>query len=309
LFVHKGVNLTIEAKIVADSISQYGDRITTLQLRYPKFIHGEFLTHRQFSRNSSSTRAIPVKRMIEDIQRDPVMPSFWGKNQKGMSADEETNDPIKIHLFMSGRPNDHFYIPGQTREETWLYARDRMIDLARSFDEAGYHKQIIGRLLEPWYHINTVVTSTQWSNFFALRRHPAAQPEMKALADAIWEAMQTNTPQTLGTGEWHLPYVTGADFEQQPEQHLIKMSVARCARVSYMTHELKTPTAEEDFQLYERLLGSAPIHASPAEHQATPDTMDPDAGGWNTRYEWGNFEGWRQFRKSIPNECIEDENV
>ena len=289
--------MTITAQIIADSISPAGIRLTTLQLRYPRFIHSEFLTHRMFSRNASSSRAIPVAKMIEDLRRDPAMPVFWGSNKPGMQAgeelDEETLDECK---------------------DAWFEARDWMIQSAEWLMARGLHKQIANRILEPWAHINVVCTATDWENFYALRRHKDAQPEIKALADAMWDAQQASTPRLLQPGQWHLPYITKEDWReayhgpsQTPEWNMLKrVSVARCARVSYLTHDGKTTTVEEDLQLYDRLLGSSPLHASPAEHQATPD--EGIQHGFNTMWMkpelHGNLRGWIQFRKTLRNEWV-----
>ena len=290
--------MTITAKIIADSISPKGIRLMTMQLRYPKFIHGEFMTHRMFSRNASSSRAIPVERMIEDVMRDPAMPVFWGKNQAGMQARTELNQ--------------------QERDEAirlWLQARDNAINTADRMVSLGAHKQIVNRLIEPFMHINVVVTATEWANFYALRRHPDAQPEIKALADAMWEAQQASAPVPLEPGQWHLPYVDLVDEHEEPAfasggnvlTVAIKLSVARCARVSYLTHDGKQPNIEEDLKLYDRLVGSTPLHASPAEHQATPDEMPEYPGGvWLNVREHGNLRGWRQYRKMLPNENVRD---
>lgn len=276
--------MTITAKVIADSISEPGIRITTLQLRYPKFIHGEFLTHRQFSRSSSSSRAIPVERLINDVINDPVMPAFWGRNQKGMSASEECDEPVNC-------PKRFF--PG-SREEAWTAAKNHAIDMARAFANAGYHKQIVNRLLEPFCHINTVVTSTEWSNFFALRRHQDAQPEMRLLAEVMHEAIAKSNPELKQCGAWHLPYAA----ESTTTDEAIKVSVARCARVSYLTQEGTLPSIGEDLKLYNRLTSSVPLHASPAEHQATPEPA-----AWKKFNLCGNFQGWVQYRKTLRGEC------
>jgi thymidylate synthase-like protein len=308
--------MTITARIIADSVSPQGIRLTTMQLRYPKFIHGEFMTHRVFSRNASSSRAIPVGRLIQDVLDDPAMPVFWGKNKTGMQAAEE----------LTGREKDNAIA-------VWLNARDGAVLWAKQIAAEGVHKQIVNRIIEPWCHINVVVTATDWANFFALRRHPDAQPEMRALADAMHTAMRTSTPVPLRPGVWHLPYV---EFDEQVSSYCIeptawpplpvKLSVARCARVSYLTHEGKPPNVEDDLKLYDRLVGSVPLHASPAEHQATPDTFEPlwawlnqdrppnvneiatklgfiRVEGWRHVREHGNLRGWRQFRKTLLGEC------
>ena len=291
--------MTISAKVIADSISAEpaNIRLTTLQLRYPKFIHGEFLTHRVFSRNSSSSRAIPVERLIKDVIDDPVIPMHWGKNQPGMQAHEECSSPIQSFPYSR-------YSVSMTREVAWDMACEKAVSAARAFVKAGYHKQIINRLIEPFCHINTVVTATEWTNFFALRCHPDAQPEMRALADAIFLAMANNMPRLLQPGEYHLPYVQMMSGDASDET-MIKLSVARCARVSYLTQDGKIPNIEDDLKLYDRLVGSVPLHASPAEHQATPDkTNYPGhrSGLWQNPHLHGNFRGWVQFRKTLPGE-------
>ena len=275
--------MTIKAQVIADSISPEGVRLTTMQLRYPRFIHAEFMTHRQFSRNASSSRAIPVTKLVEDVVNDPVYPSFWGANQKGMQASEECSAPVEINHPMA-------------REQAWDVARGHAIMYAKAFANAGYHKQIVNRLLEPFSHINVVCTATEWTNFFALRDHSDAQPEIRQLAKEMRDRMEWSLPQELDYCEWHLPYVT--DLEREEDQIAIKCSVARCARVSYLTYEQKKPNIEDDLKLYDRLLGAQPIHASPSEHQARP-LANYD---YKHRVE-GNFRGWAQYRKMIPGEC------
>jgi len=276
--------MTISAKIVADSVSPFGIRLTTLQLRYPKFIHGEFMTHRVFSRNASSSRAIPIERLIQDTIDDPALPVSWGKNQKGMQASEELNKE-----------------DAKQATAIWLQARDNAVIQARILATMNIHKQLVNRIIEPFCHINVVVTATEWNNFFSLRRHKDAQPEIRLLADTIWEEMQLSTPKHVPYGKWHLPYISEEDkLLIREKATAIKCSVARCARVSYVTHTFKKPTIEEDLALYERLVGAQPIHASPAEHQATPDTTV--ASRWANPGLHGNFTGWKQYRKTIPGE-------
>ena len=299
--------MTINAKIIADSVNPDGVRITTLQLKYPKFINGEFNMHRTFSRNHSSSRAIPVERLIQEIIDDPVIPAFWGANQKGMSAVVETDAPVTVDLKTwvlnptsddEGKKwNNHpFYNPRTfTRLEAWLEARDAAIETARGYAKAGYHKQIVNRLLEPWYHINTVVTSTEWENFFKLRCHPDAQPEMRALAEAMRDAIDTTIPIPLNWGWWHLPYIT-PELSCVGDPNDIKSSVARCARVSYLTHDQKQTTMEEDLKLFERLANFDPKHLSPTEHQAQALQFQVEPMGKPA----SNFHpSWLQFRRIV----------
>lgn len=275
---------TIAAEIVADSISAEGVRLTTLQLRYPRWIHSELMTHRVFSRNASSSRAVPVHRLIDDIERDPAVPLFWGRNQPGMQAAAELN--------------------GDDRDragDAWHCALQAALTWAREIASAGAHKQIVNRVLEPFSHINVVVTATEWSNFFTLRRHDDAEPHIRVLADRMFEAMTASVPKLLLPGDWHLPYVT--DWTQPvgaPIDAPVRASVARCARVSYLTHDGRVPDIVDDLALYDRLVASAPLHASPAEHQATPDRMR--WSGWETPALHGNLRGWIQFRKTLRGE-------
>lgn len=298
--------MTITASIIADSISPAGKRLTTMQLRYPRFIHAEFMTHRVFSRNASSSRAIPVAKMIEDLRRDPAMPVYWGSNKPGMQAGDS----------LHGIDLDHV-------KATWLQGMDRAIGSAERMMELGLHKQIANRVLEPWAHINVVVTGTEWANFFKLRCHADAQPEIKVLAEAMEQAMQLSLPQLVQEGEWHLPYIQfdrdwavaskhcqkGRITRDMPGKHEIyavlrKVSTARCARVSYLTHDGRQTTVQEDIDLYHRLVVAEPLHASPAEHQATPDRWleGEKHGYWEHEELHGNLVGWQQHRKMLPGE-------
>lgn len=314
--------MTITAKVIADSFNPRLRRLTTFELKYPRFIHAEFMTHRHFSRNASSSRAIPVSRQIQAIKDDTAMPIHWGKNQPGMQAREEQNALVygscgSLDMVMNE-------VDGVTREEAWCEARDRAIEVAEDFHAAGYHKQIVNRILEPFSHITVVCTSTQYDNFFGLRRHPDAQPEIKALADAMYEARCASIPTILQAGQWHLPYVDDYTLdtvhemmydpdeqltEEEATQLLLKISTARCARVSYKTHDGEFPTLEKDLELYEQLVGSQPLHASPAEHQATPDEIGFNSAElpvYLNEHLHGNLSGgWIQYRKTLPGECID----
>lgn len=301
--------MTITASTVADSVSPDGHRLTTLLLRYPRFIHAEFLTHRMFSRNSSSSRAIPTAKLIEEVRSDArAAPVFWGKNQAGMQAAGELPDDD----YVSGVSSRGY------AKEIW---NEAALDAARQAErllEIGAHKQIVNRLLEPFLHINTLVSATEWANFDGLRLHKDAQPEMQALARAIWYARKSSTPVVLKPGQWHLPFITtqfmgGGEIVYEVGGPPIldsrvdlataqKVSVARCARLSYMSFTTgKRSTIGEDLALYDRLVGAHPMHASPAEHVATPDRIDA-SGEYGDYGAWGNFVGWRMFRKMLPGE-------
>lgn len=323
---------TITAKIIEDSISEAGIRLTTMQLRYPRWIHAEGRTHRQISldeeldgveygtgvvttpslmadpnlsRNASSSRAIPVERLIQDVLDDPAVPMYWGANQRGMQAGGECTNPVDIPDFGAGLTSTY------SREDAWPEARDHAILVAQGFAEAGYHKQIVNRLIEPFSHINVVVTATEWTNFFALRIHKDAEPHINLLATRMRDAMNASTPKILRRGEWHLPYVLHVEIDafggrEDPSGDLRLISVARNARLSYLTHDGKPPAIMQDLDLARRLIGSVPLHASPAEHQAMPDRWilaDGPSPAWENQTLHGNFRGWVQYRKTLPGEC------
>lgn len=270
--------MTITAKVILDSVSPDGIRLTTLALRFPKFLLPQFNTHRAFSRSASSSRAIPVTRLIEDIRLDPVMPSAWLSARPGMQPGPEL-DQGAIDVL----------------EDQWFRLMDRALDAASIMEDHGAAKEIVNRIIEPWAHCNVVVTSTEWSNFFKLRLHGDAQNEMRILAQAMKTALDESTPTYLHHDEWHTPFLF--DDEDMPMHLRKKVSAARCARVSYLTHEGKTPSIEADLALYDRLITSEPAHASPVEHIATPDVSTK--GGWENRHLHGNFTGYQQWRKVL----------
>jgi hypothetical protein len=257
--------MTITAKVIEDSVAPHGRRITTLQLCYPRFIHAEFMTHRVFSRNASSSRA---------VRNNPAMPIHWGRNQPGMQASGVLEG---TELAMV--------------QNLWKEAANRAADFAQAMAGFNLHKQVANRVLEPFQHMHVVMTATEFDNFFELRLHPDAQPEIHELARVMSEAMDASQPNAVDFNDWHLPYITDNERHSVPVADLLKMSTARCARVSYLKHDGGVATKEEDFALYERLVGSDPIHASPCEHQATPMEMSYD--------KCKNFIGWRQYRFDV----------
>lgn len=275
----------IEAKVVLSSIGPTGVRLTTFVLTYPRFIHSEFMTHRMISRNASSSRAIPVKKQIEMVLMNPAVPLAFTKNQKGMRGGAALEDAAHNAAIAA-----------------WIEGRDRAVEIANKLADLEVHKQYANRVLEPYAHITVVATATDWDNFFALRIHPAAQPEIHALAKAMYAEYERCPVQRLEAGQWHLPFVRREEIAACESDYPIKMSVARCARVSYLNHEGKEPTLAEDLQLYDRLLGGVPIHASPAEHQGMARSSE-----WQV-YRSGNFKGWIQYRKMLHNENIEQYN-
>ncbi len=277
----------IKAEIVADSMAPNGCRLTTYILTYPRFIHSEFMTHRMFSRNASSSRAIPVKKQIQMVIDNPAIPIAFTKNKAGMQGGEA----------LAGEAHD-------MAEWCWLKAREAAVGFATQLASLDVHKQYANRILEPFAHITVICSATEYDNFFALRCHSAAQPEIQELAKFMYVARQVSLPVAMEEGELHLPFVSDEEKQQCGEglisnNDLVQMSVARCARVSYLNHEGEKSSLEEDRTLYQRLVGSAPIHASPAEHQASAMTK-----GDESTFS-GNFKGWTQYRKQLENENIE----
>lgn len=272
------------AKIIADSISKEGVRLTTMEVRFHRFVLSEFNTHRVFSRNSASSRAIPFEKQVERLLADTAEPVVWPIEQRGMQG---------------GEPIDEYARKQAIRE--WNSAAQSAVKHAYRLRGLGpeadqkVHKSVVNRLLEPFMWHTAVVTSTAWQNFFLQRRHEAAQPEIRVVANAAYEVMQDayegSEPRRLVEGEWHLPYVEGEDWDAVQKWFsedlsnlgksiypvLTKISAARCARVSYLTQDGKRDF-REDLNLYARLTdrqqdsihAHSPIHWSPLEHVATP---------------------------------------
>ena len=328
-FFNRETNIT--AKIVCDSISPDGVRITTLEIEYPRFIHGEFMTHRSLSKNSSSSRAIPIQKMLDQIESNMAIPIYWGKNKSGMQAVDEVSKFDEAKSVLNW-------------ERSFNYTKDRVLDMV----EIGLHKQVPNRLTEPFQMMKVVVTGTDWDNFFNLRIHPDAQPEICMLAYKIYKAMEESYPVKLKAGDWHLPYVGFEYWGDDPkyfitkvskdddqsygmkyEEYLslddaIKLSAASCASVSYRTDGM---TLEKADKIFDMLIKAEVIHASPFEHLATPISKEieiensdyltvgfinkvGDSNTWqqgithmNKQGELcsGNLRGWVQYRHLLPN--------
>lgn len=316
-----------QVKIIADSITEDGKSITTFQLKYPRYIHAELMTHRVFSRNAGSSRAIPVSKLAERALAEMVEPIKWLKNQPGMQASNEELDGKQL----------------RQAKLVWKRMAEFCANGAEELAKLGLHKQWANRPLEWFSTISVVVTSTEWDNWYELRHHPDAQPEIHNLAALMFEAQQNSVPVQLKPGQWHLPYVlitykgdmnietvNGKERWVQTEgtyqnyyinvsgEHIqlsldeaLKSSAAYCARVSYDKHDGTSATLEDNIQLHDRLVGSAPIHASPIEHQASPDLVTTKwqkfkawitgkcVGGYANSGLHGNFKGWVQHRKFV----------
>lgn len=291
-----------EARIEKDSLSPDGVRLTTFVVTFPRIVLAEFNTHRMFSRNSASSRAIPVEKRIKMIEADPFIPEQFGKNQKGMQADEVLADDDSWRAA-----------------SVWRNARDLACASAEVLAGLGVHKQLANRLLEPFCWNTVVVTATEWDNFFSLRCHKNAQPEIQKIALMMLELYVAGKPEQLQYGQWHLPFIYEEDeytFSDQdpaalPRAEIKMASAGRCARVSYLTHDGKRDPAK-DVELAQSLLKNG--HMSPFEHIARPMTKDEISdyalmSGLNGGEDHiiplcANFRGWVQMRKELPGEAV-----
>lgn len=265
-----------EVKIIKDSISPAGQRLTTITATYPRFIHSEIMTHRDRARNAASSRAIPWPKMMAAITQSPVIPIRFGSEQKGMQTGCEIANP-------------------DVAQEVWLRARDYAVTFAQQLADLGVHKSICNRLTEPWMWITVVMSATEWKNFFRLRCHQDAEIHFQRIAEMIRDAINSSAPERRAAGEWHLPFSSPEDFDH-PIEDICKACVARCARVSYLTHEGKRDFAK-DLELFDRLVqGSGFGHWSAHEHIAQASEFETVRSG--------PFRGWHQYRKEFANENI-----
>ena len=253
------------------------------------------------SKNSASSRAIPIAKMMELIDESPATPVFWGKNKPGMSASEElTGDQLSEAKII------------------WAEAKDTALEYVSRLDEAQLHKQIANRISEPWQMMKTIMSGTEWANILWLRNHDAAQPEFHELARCIQEEFDASVPQLLAPGQWHLPYVksvllgpTGQEFENGLIlEQAQKISASCCAQVSYRKLD---DSIEKALDIYEKLVGMDRQHASPFEHLGTPMPVQqpwaiPTPGithrDIKSKFWSANFQGWIQYRKLLPNEAV-----
>lgn len=261
------------ATILADSVSPSGYRLTTMLVTFPRFILAEFNTHRVLSRNSASSRAIPIRKQIKRVIYFPFVPIGFGGAQGGMVAAADLQG-----------------WKARTARQMWLKSRWAAIAAAFVLDRLGVHKAFANRLLEPWIWHTVIVTATEWDNLFALRTDEAAQPEFRTIAEMMRNARASSTPKALRVGEWHLPMVKPADgrLDQLPWA-----SAGRCARVSFDNHN-RMEAVEKSIDRAAMLSKSG--HWSPFEHQARVANSVTGAAS-------GNLSGdWHQFRKMFDNE-------
>ena len=295
------MNNPFSVTILADSISPTGVRITTFGLKFPRFLLAEMNTHRVFSRNAGSSRAVPVATINRTIRKDPAIPVFWGSNQSGMTSAEE----------LSGWKL-------AAAKLTWSTAIWATTTLATIAGKIGLHKQLANRISESMSNINVIVTSTEWSNFYKLRNHSDAQPEIQYLAQLMYTAQELSIPVDLKPGQWHIPffdllpcgdYVLTGTQEIYTANEAIMISASLAAQYSYRKGD---PSLEKAQKVYQRLIESEPRHSSPFEHQAlcfdestihvyAPDNwprgithLSRDLSLWSA-----NFRGWIQHRQLL----------
>ena len=298
IVIHKRGNIRVE--VLADSTDLNNHhRAMTFRLHYPRFIHSEFMTHRLFSRNASSSRAIPVGKMILQVEESPAMPIHWGVNQPGMQAKEEFQG-----------------VAQEAIKALWISASKVVCSIARVMESMKVHKQIVNRILEPFQMMNVIMTTTEMANFLHLRAHPDAQPEIQELALGIKEAIEASTPVSLSPGQWHLPFITVKveDGEQKyfdsegnalTQEEALMVSASCCAQVSYRKED---GSLEKARSIFDRLINSEPCHASPVEHQLKAMTGNLEPGVTHVDLDgtfWsGNSRGFIQYRKLIPGESV-----
>jgi hypothetical protein len=272
--------MSYSVRILADSASPHGPRITTIEATYPRSLHSELMAYRAFSRTTAPSNAVTLQKTIEEVRHDPVYPVSWSKNQRL---------PAKQHEELSPK--------GQILAKVeWRKAMEFAIERAErlSKDDIDLHKQIVEGLLAPFSRITVLITATEWANFFTQRCRPDAGPEIQRLAELIRHEYAASKPETLKMRDWHLPFIED-DERSLPIEQLRSISVARCARVSVLAPGGKRD-AKADLALYDKLIDEAAAgNWSPFEHVATPAD--------DLKF-YGNVRGWRQFRKNFPHENV-----
>lgn len=303
----------ISANVVCDSISEQGIRLTTFEIEYPRIVMSEFNTMRAISKNSSSSRAIPVSKMLEHTKNINLKPIYFGSKKSGMQAGDEL---LGVEL--------------EQAKGVWEASLRNAVESAEMLDNLGVSKEVSNRLVEPFQLVKVVCTATDWDNFFNLRLHPDADPNICMLAYKMYQAMQESKPIELKVGEWHLPFVNigwngkgkmcyaddGFNFLEL--EQAIKLSAASCASVSYRTEGM---TLEKADKIFDMLIKAEVVHSSPLEHCATPvkpkfNELGKVRVNCSEPQSWeegithmnkqgqlcsGNLRGFIQYRHLLPN--------
>jgi hypothetical protein len=245
----------IKATVLAHSVNAHTSKeLLTFELEYPRIILAELNTHCMLPKNSMSSRAVPSKKMVEQVRTNPAMPVRFGKNQAGMSD-------TGVEHVGNGR-------------ELWKIASETMARVSEMFADLGYHKQIGNRIIEPFQMMKTVVSGTEWNNFFHLRHDKDADPTFEELARVMFEAKSASTPRKLFSGQWHVPYFKDGYWDETCEESLdvaLAVSSSCSAQVSY---RMLDPSLTKAADVWEKLTKGDKVHASPFQHQATPIDYD-----------------------------------
>lgn len=307
------------AKVIADSCFN-GSRLVSVEVEFPRPYLAEFNTHRVFTRNSASSRAIPVWKRLIAVFKRPYVPNSFGVNKSGMQAGVEldlTDQQRVVENWLIGRDvaalQAYYLVGGKDQILKDSKNKPEAIEICDFLDDfislkypdvfdhlslldQGLHKQHANRPLELYSFHTVIVTSTYWRNFFGLRPSKHAQPEAQDFGIAIARAIMKSQPRTLSSEESHLPYIFPQDYAEVADPFKLSMiSCARCARASYLTHDGKR-CHEADIDLANSLRANG--HMSPFEHVASPYTCWPLFNHFH-----GNFSSnWIQFRKTLENE-------
>lgn len=303
----------ISAKIIKDSINTYtNDRLTTFIVTFPRIVLSEFNTHRVFSRNSASSRAIPYKKMVEMVKKNPFIPLHFQEDHKGMQGTKNI-EGFKLKLVRA----------------VWLFARNCAVWASSMLNRLNVTKQLCNRILEPFMWHTVIVSATDWENFFALRAHKDAEIHIQKLAYLMLEEYNKSIPEpmsplastwklisennelipNLSTSDflgpvlmhspWHMPFADKMPLEIEDVFSKLKIAIARCARISYLTFDGEM-NVQKDYEIFQKLIGGNPKHASPAEHVAIPMI---------TSKRFGNLKGWLSYRSTLPDENAHDPRV
>lgn len=273
------------AKVIADS-SFSNSRLITLEIELHRFILPEFNTHRSISRNFQSSRAVPVKQMIEQVRNDPAMPVHWGLNEAGMVASQELDYGVK-----------------QAVEFLWGKAAREAVDTAERMEALGAHKQVVNRILEPFMWTKGVATATykDWQALLKLRLHKDAQPEIKALAVEIDKAIKESSIAELGDRDWHMPYFGDGYWLEGcgiPLKDALMISSSCCGQVSYRKLDESLDKAKKIYGMLNLPENGSykedPPHFSPTEHQARAMNGDFEMSG-----NFHSEDSWLQYRKIL----------
>lgn len=258
----------MSVKIIADSVNSHGGRLTTFECKMHRYIWSEMLTHRVFARNSASSRARPIQKVIDSVCDDMAVPLVWGTAQPGMQA----GPPLEGERLAAAL-------------DVWREAASAAVDYATILQEMGVAKEIVNRVLEPYSYTTAIITGSEFQNFFTQRCYSDAQAEIRIIAEKMRELYESSEPKLLKQDEWHLPYIQDNESDFDIEK-LKKLSAARCARVSYLSHDGKRDLVK-DFELFDRLVTHG--HWSPLEHVCRQMTTEDQPEGPFVQAKWYCF--------------------